>query len=288
MHPNDDQNWGISWVTSSIHIDETSKQESGTEPEFFFCCFDPVSGTDHFSPTSPSTTSSISNLLHPILNSKETRMPIFREIFKQTVLHAMVEVAVLLCDTAEHCQWRPSVGTSNDSIHSAWTYMLKTEIPTYTWHDGTTKFGRTEALLLRVQQLSEHLLVPKHDTVEDLASNQTVINACRCISKSLEALPNHDFKRVLGVCGVAQETFCTITRPENFKPASSLTEDVSVIKQTQYADEFNTRSLSSGGADAGPTTPLVDKSCSAAYNGDTTPKIVAQSSEPHKLDVWLT
>ena len=204
-------------------------------------------------------------------------MPIFREIFKQMMLHALVEVAVLLCDTAAPCQWCPSVGTSNSSIHSTWTYMLKTEIPTHTWHDGTTKFGRTEALLRRVQKLSEHLLVPKHHTVEDLASNQTVINACRCIAKSLEALPNHDYKRVLGVCEVAQDIFCSITQRENLEPASFLTDEVSVIEQTQYADEFNTRSLFTGGADAGPTTPLVDKFGSAG-----------QSSEPQKLDVWLT
>ena len=280
MHPNDDQNWGISWVTSSIHIDETPKQESGTKPEFFFCCFDPVSNTDHFSPTSPSTTLSISNLLHPILNSKETCMPIFREIFKQMMLHALVEVAVLLCDTAAPCQWCPSVGTSNSSIHSTWTYMLKTEIPTHTWHDGTTKFGRTEALLLRMQQLSERLLVPKHDTVEDLASNQAVINACRCIAKSLETLPNHDFKRLFGVCGVAQDIFCSVTQREDLKPASTLTDDVSVIEQTQYADASNTRSWSlfSGGTDAGPIPPLVDESRLAAYNGDATHEIVGQSS----------
>jgi hypothetical protein len=274
MHSNNDQNWGVSWMTSSFHINETPKQESKKEPDFFFCCFDPVSNTDHFSPTSPSMTLSISNLLHPILNSKETRMPIFREIFKQMVLHALLEVAVLLCDTAEPCQWRPSVGTSNDSIHSTWTYMLKTEIPTYTWHDGTTKFGRTEALLRRVQKLSEHLLVPTHHTVEDLASNQTVINACRCIAKSLEALPNHDYKRVLGVCEVAQDIFCSITQRDNLKSASSLTDDVSVIKQTQYADESN--------------TPLVDELRLATYNDHATQMIVGQYPEPQKLIVWLT
>jgi hypothetical protein len=287
--------WRRSWAAPSIHMDEPGDQESGKGSQFFLCCSDEATKIDHFAQpsrrlyaTSSTTTSSISNLIHPILNSKETRMPIFREQFKQTVLYALVEVAVLLCGTAEPCQWCPSIDNSDGSVHSTWTYMLNTEIPNFPWQDGTAKFGKTEALLLLVQELSEHLLVPKHHTVEDLVSNQTVINACRCIAKSLEALPNHDFKRVLGVCGVAQDIFCSITRRENLRLASSLTDDVSVIEQTQYADESNTQSLFSGGTYAGPTTPLVNELRLAAYNDNATHENVGQSSEPQKLNVWLT
>jgi hypothetical protein len=215
-------------------------------------------------------------------------MPIFRELLKQTVLQAMVEVAVLLCDTNEPCQWHHGVNNGSASIHSSWKQMLSTAIPTYPWQDGTEKFGKTEALLLLVQELSEHLQVPKHLTVNELVSNRTVIDACHCIKKSLESLPHHDCERVLGVCGVAEETFCLVTRRENVELASSLADKEWVITATQYADESNTQPVSSGGTYGGPKLPLVDRSHLEAYNGDATHEIVGQSSEPQKLNVWLT
>jgi hypothetical protein len=247
------QGCGYSCATPSVHMDELEKQDLPRNPQFSLCCLESVTNADLFfstprrlHATSLYSTLSVTRLLHPFLNSNETRMHIFRPLFKQIVLYALIEVAVLLHNTSELCHWCTEIDNSSGSIHFALSDMLSTEIPTHAWQNGTAKFGKIETLMLLVQELSERLEVPTHCTVEDLIHDQAAINACRCIAETLESMPHHDSERVLGPCKVAEDLFCKVVSRDHLRSAPSWTRGVSVVGKSYSAGETGTQSLVAG------------------------------------------
>jgi hypothetical protein len=279
------------YATPNTHMDEFENRGDGGNALFSLCRFDTVTNGDlfHLSPsrldaTTSCSTLSLSCLLHPFLNSPETRIQILRPLFKEVVLHTLKEVAVLLCDTTELCRWRPEVDNNNGTIHSSLSEMLSIEIPTYAWQDGTAKIGKTETLMLLVEELSQHLQVQKDLTVDDLVDDQTAINACRCIAKTLKSSPRHDLKRVLGACAVIEALFCKITSRNNLEHAPSLTDHVWVVKETQYAKDTRTNPPIADGRCAVPAARSVERSASDTEDCN----IIGQSFKPWEKIIWLT